>query len=134
MPENHRYNLTMKSFLTYTAIIEALTGLGLIIVPSKVVLILFETELNSWLEIILSMVAGAAIFSLALACWFFRQQSGAFIVIRAMLFYNFAVASILLYGALGLGFRGPVLWLVVIFHFLQSAICILYMNRKNNAH
>jgi hypothetical protein len=124
----------MKSFLIYTAIIEALTGLGLIIVPSKVVSLLFEVELNGPLEIILSMVAGAAIFSLALACWFFRLQSGAFIAIRAMLFYNFAVASILLYGALGLGFRGPALWIVVIFHFFQTAICILYMNRKNNAH
>jgi hypothetical protein len=124
----------MKSFLTYTAIIEALTGLGLIIIPSKVVLILLETELNGSLEVILSMVAGAAIFSLALACWFFRLRSGVSITIRAMLFYNFAVASILLYGALGLGFKGAVLWLVIIFHFFQSVICILYINKKNSAH
>ena len=124
----------MKSFLTYTAIIEALTGLGLIIIPSKVVTLLLEANLNGSLEIILSMVAGAAVFSLALACWFFRMQSGAFIAIRAMLFYNFAVASILLYGALGLGFKGSVLWLVIIFHFFQSVICILYINKKNNAY
>jgi hypothetical protein len=107
----------MKSFLTYTAIIEALTGLGLIIVPSKVVLLLLETEINGSLEIILSMVAGAAIFSLALACWFFRLQSGAAIAIRAMLYYNFSLASILLYGALRLGFRGSVLRLVIFYHF-----------------
>jgi hypothetical protein len=124
----------MKKFLTYTAIIEALTGLGLIIIPSKVVLLLLGTEMNGSLEIILSMVAGAAIFSLALACWFFRLQSGAPIAIRAMLFYNFAVASILLYGALQLGFRGSVLWLVIIFHFFQSVICILYVKKKNDAH
>jgi len=122
----------MKSFLTYTAVIEALTGLGLIVIPYRVVLLLFEKELNGPLEIIVSMVGGAAIFSLALGCWFSRLQMGALIILRTMLFYNFAVASILLYSILGLGFSGFVLWFVIIFHFFQSVICFIYLNRKNN--
>ena len=124
----------MKSFLTYSAIIEALTGLGLLIVPSKVVLILLESELNGPLEIILSMVAGAAIFSLALICWFSRLQTAPLTAVRGMLFYNFAVASILLYGVWGLGFKGFALWLVIIFHFVQTVICILFINKRMNAH
>ncbi len=52
----------MKSFLIYTAVIEALAGFGLIITPSKVVsLLLVAMELHGSLESILSMVAGAAI-------------------------------------------------------------------------
>jgi hypothetical protein len=124
----------MKKFLTYTAIIEALTGIGLLVIPSKVVSILLESELDGSLEIILSMVAGAAIFSLALGCWFSRVQPAALTMVRAMLFYNFAVATILLYGALGLGFKGPALWLVIIFHYFQTVICILYIKKKNDAH
>jgi len=124
----------MKSFLAYTAIIEALTGLGLLIFPSRVVRILLETELNGSLEIILSMVAGAAICSLALNCWFSRQHAAALIAVRAMLFYNFAVASILLYGAWGLGFKGFALWLVIIFHFIQTVICIFFINKRSNAY
>jgi hypothetical protein len=124
----------MKSFLTYTAMIEALTGLGLLIVPSKVVLILFESELNGSLAIIFSMIAGAAIFSLALICWLFRMQKAALTMVKAMLFYNFVVATILLYGALGLGFKGPALWLVIIFHFFQTAICLLHIYKRKNAH
>jgi hypothetical protein len=124
----------MKSFLTYTAIIEALTGLGLLIIPSKVVLILLESELNGSLEIILSMVAGAAIFSLALNCWFSRMQQAALTMVRAMLFYNFVVATIFLYAVLGLGFKGPALWLVIIFHFFQTVICLLYIYKRQNAN
>ena len=124
----------MKYFFTYSAIVEALTGLGLLIVPSKVVLILLDTELNGPLEIILSMVAGAAIFSLALICWFSRLQTVPLIAVRGMLFYNFAVAFILLYGARGLGFKGFVLWLAIIFHFIQTGICVLFINKRKNAH
>ena len=124
----------MKSFLTYSAIIEALTGLGLLIVPSKVVLILLETELNAPLDIILSMVAGAAIFSLALICWFFRLQTASLISVKGMLFYNVAVASVLLYGAWGLGFKGFALWLVIVFHFIQTVICVFFINKRKNAH
>jgi hypothetical protein len=54
--------------------------------------------------------------------------------VRGMLFYNFAVASILLYGVWGLGFKGFALWLVIIFHFIQTVICILFINKKKNTH
>jgi hypothetical protein len=124
----------MKSFFTYTAIIEALTGLGLIFVPSRITLLLFETTLSNSLEIVMSMIAGAAIFSLALYCWFSRLSTNPLIAIRTMLIYNFAVAAVILYGALALGFKGPALWLVIIFHFFQTAICALFLNKKKNAH
>jgi hypothetical protein len=124
----------MKSYLTYSSIIEALTGLGLLIAPSKVVLLLLETELSGSLEIILAMIAGAAIFSLALTCWLSRADAAAPVAIKTLLFYNFAVAAILLYGAVGLGFKSPALWLVIIFHFLQTVVGILIINKKSKAH
>ena len=124
----------MKTFLTYSAIIEAITGLALIFAPSKTVGILLETETNGPLEITLAMVAGAAIFSLAIFCWLFKKHSGARLAIKAMSFYNFSVAGILLYATLGLGFTGAALWLVIVFHFIQTAIGILLINKKQNAN
>ena len=52
-----------KFFFTYTGIIEALTGLGLLMVPAKVARLLLGAELRGSLEIILAMVAGAAILT-----------------------------------------------------------------------
>src|SRR5450755_2033548 len=99
-----------KTFLTYTAIIEAITGLALIAVPSRAALLLLQTDLTGSLELILAMVGGAAIFSLALGSWLARANAAAVTMVKVLIFYNFAVASILLYGALGLGFNGPALW------------------------
>jgi|SRR5450432_237655 hypothetical protein len=124
----------MKSFLTYSAIIEAITGLALIFAPSKTILILLKAETNGSLEMTLAMVAGVAIFSLAIFCWLIRRHSSALLAIKSMSFYNFAVAAILLYATLGLGFTGPALWLVIVFHFIQTAIGILLINKKQNAN
>jgi hypothetical protein len=124
----------MKSFLTYSAIIEAITGLALIFAPSKTILILLKAETNGSLEMTLAMVAGAAIFSLAIFCWLIRRHSSAPLAIKSMSFYNFAVAAILLYATLGMGFTGPALWLVIVFHFIQTAIGILLINKKQNAN
>jgi hypothetical protein len=119
-----------KTFLTYTSIIEALTGLALIAVPARAAILLLETELSGSLEIILAMVGGAAIFSLALGCWLARQNAAADTLVKALLFYNFAVATILLYGALGLGFKGPALWAVIIFHYFQTIVSLWIIQKK----
>ena len=111
-----------KSFLTYSAIVEALTGIGLIFAPSTVAAILLKTELVNPLERLLAMVAGAAISSLALSAWITRLSSNPSAVIKMLLLYNAAVTAVLLYGILALGFGGIVLWTIILFHFIQSAI------------
>jgi hypothetical protein len=120
----------MKSFLTYTAVIEALTGLALLAVPSKAAWLLLETELSGPLEIILAMVAGAAILSLAFTSWLTRKKTTGLDSVRMLLFYNFALTSILLYAALGLGFKGPALWGVIIFHLFQTIMSIRIIQKK----
>jgi hypothetical protein len=119
-----------KTFLTYTAIIEAITGLALIAVPSRAALLLLQTDLSGSLELILAMVGGAAIFSLALGSWLARANAAAVTIVKMLIFYNFAVASILLYGALGLGFNGPALWVVIIFHYFQTILSLRIIQKK----
>jgi hypothetical protein len=117
----------IKSFLTYTAVVEVLIGIALMVVPSSAALLLFEEALSGSLATVLAMVAGAAIFSLALFCWFARVQPAAFIAVKVLLFYNVVLSFVLLYGALGLGFKGVVLWLAIIFHFYQTIVSIILL-------
>jgi hypothetical protein len=120
----------MKTFLTYSAIIEALTGLGLIIVPKVLVNTIFATDLNSTLATLLCMLAGVAIFSIAWAAWMVRPDIHPKIEVKMLLFYNAAVFLVLLYGALQFGFGGMVLWCVIIFHFVQTVISIMILKKK----
>ena len=113
----------MKNFLTYTAIIEAITGLGLMIIPSTVARILLNSKLEGPVATLLAMIGGAAIFSLALGAWFNRSNSHVLLGVRMLMFYNALVTLILLFGILKMGVGGLVLWIVVIFHFAQTVIC-----------
>ncbi len=120
----------MKIYLTYTAIFEGLTGFGLIFIPATVVRLLCATALNGPIAILLAMVAGAAIFSLALVSWLARSIVRPSIEVNMLLFYNASVTLILFYGALKLGFGGMVLWTVIVLHFVQTIISFLILPKK----
>jgi hypothetical protein len=113
-----------KIFLSYSAIIEGLTGFGLIFAPSTVAAVLFRTDLNNASAKLFAMVAGAAICYLALDAWLIRSVGSSSTVIKLLVFYNAAVAFVLLYGIMVLGFGGFVLWAVIIFHLIQSVIAL----------
>ena len=119
-----------KIFFTYTAIIEALTGLGLIIAPATVARLLLGAELSGALAVVLAMVAGAAICSIALFSWLSRSNAFVVVVLPVLLFYNFAVSIILLYASLGFGYKGIPLWGVIIFHLAQSAFCVILLKKQ----
>jgi hypothetical protein len=119
-----------RLFFTYTAIVEALSGLGLLIIPGTVARILLGAELSAPLEIVLAMVAGAATCSIALLSWLSRSDPNARVGFISLLFYNFAVSLILLYAALGLGFKGIPLWGVIIFHFFQTVYGLVLLRKQ----
>src|SRR5664279_566481 len=121
-----------RSFLTYTAIIEGLTGLALIFAPSTVARLLFEADLNAPLEIVLALIGGAAIFTLALGCWLSRVDSAlTAVILKMLLFYNVVIAIFLLYAIFSLGFKGPALWLIIAFHSFQAILGVVLMRKKD---
>jgi hypothetical protein len=120
----------IKTFLAYSAVIEALTGLALILVPARVALMLFETEITSPLEILLAMIGGVAILSLAWGAWLARSNAFALTAVKIFLLYNAAVALVILYGALELGFKGIPIWVVIVFHTYQSFVCLIIMQKN----
>jgi hypothetical protein len=126
----------MKSLFTITALIEAGTGVALVLAPSAVVLILLGSPLDSPASVVLGRILGAALFALGAACWLARADihgQAAAGLNWAMLLYNSAVALLLGYARIDSGTSGVALWPTVIVHSTLAAWCIacLLIGRRN---
>jgi len=120
---------TMKPLLTTTAIVEALTGMGLIAAPSFIVSLLVGSPLDGAEAITLARIAGAALISIAMACWFSRNNAAASGVVKAILFYNIAGAVVFLYGAIGYKLSGVGLWPAVLLHAGLALWCFVSLGQ-----
>ncbi|HQR94850.1 MAG TPA: hypothetical protein PLZ97_15970, partial [Sediminibacterium sp.] len=106
----------MKSLLTVTALIEGATGLALIFVPSLVVSSLLGTTLIDPTAFLLAKLAGVALITIGLACWFSRTELLSKVMVKAMLGYNLFSISLLVYSALIENLYGQGLWPAVLLH------------------
>jgi hypothetical protein len=116
----------MKPLLKLTALIEVATGLGFVAVPALVVRLLLGSDLLG-AGIPLGRVAGVALLSLGIACWFasFETPSRAARgIVSAMTIYNLGAAVIL--GAAGIQSQpaGIGLWPAVILHAVMTVWCV----------
>jgi hypothetical protein len=112
--------------LKITAIIEGLTGLGLMAVPGFIVHLLLNADIAG-AAIPLGRVAGVALFALSVACWLASydvQSRAGRGVVSAMAIYNFG--AVLILGAAGLQMQptGIALWPAVIIHVGMAIWCI----------
>ena len=115
----------MKSLLILTALFEIVTGLALIAFPSVTVSLLLGTSLNEPSGILLGRIGGAALIALAITCWLSRDEGhSAFIITKALVFYNFAAALLLVYGALIEKFSGLGLWPAATLHIAFLIWCV----------
>jgi hypothetical protein len=124
----------MKTLLTVTAIIEAGAGLALLAVPSVTASLLLGSPLDLPAAANLARVGGAAILALSIVCWRARHDTRGLALrglIAALLFYNFAVAAVLVFASLRDGLHGVLLWPAVVFHLAMGAWCITSVPRKD---
>jgi hypothetical protein len=70
---------------------------------------------------ITGMLAGAAILSLAAICWLLRDIPDPQKLIKGLLFYNFAIITIALYGVFCFGLTGIGLWVMILTHVVLQA-------------
>jgi hypothetical protein len=105
----------MKRLLAFTAIVEAATGLALIIVPSLVGRLLFGAEFTGVANPA-ARVTGIALLALGVACW---PSSTAFC---GMLTYSALATLYLLFLAIRGEWIGPLLWPVVLLHGLLTVL------------
>ncbi|MGO8926713.1 MAG: hypothetical protein ACLQU3_07485 [Limisphaerales bacterium] len=118
----------MKSLLIVIALLEAVTGVALIVAPAPPVLLLVGAALDTTGGLLVARVAGAALLALGLACWLARndrQGSAARGIVAAMLLYNVAAVAVLVYAGLGLKLSAIGLWPAVVLHGALACWCVV---------
>jgi len=116
----------MKHLLALTAIIEAATGLALMVVPTIVVKLLLGEEISG-AGIPLGRVAGVALLALGVACWLAigdTKNRAAKGLVVAMLIYNLGVAIILSVAGIQSHLVGIALWPAVMLHAAMGVWCV----------
>jgi hypothetical protein len=116
-----------KLLLSVTGVIEAATGLALLLAPDLLVQVLLRAVPDTPVGTTAARIAGAAVLSLAVACWLARGDvtaKAAKGLVTAMLFYNFAVVAILVLEWLRQGTSGIAFWPVVAGHIALGVWCV----------
>jgi hypothetical protein len=122
----------MSRLLKLTALIEAATGVALMVVPSVVVRLLLGSPLDTSAAVILGRVAGVALFALGVACRLARddaQSRAARGLVAAMLLYNVATVAVLAFAGIGFGLHGAALWPAVVLHAVMAVWCVACLRR-----
>jgi hypothetical protein len=117
----------MKTLQIVSAMIELGAGLALLSYPSVAVEFLVGAPLEGPPALTVGRVCGAALLTLAVACWLARgdaQSRAANGLVAAMLLYDVDVAAILAFAAIGKGLYGVALWPAVILHAAMSVWCV----------
>lgn len=122
-----------KPLFIATSMIELGTGLALLVSPALVASILIGAPFDTPADSVVGRVAGAALLALGLACWHARDDEhsrAATGLIASMLFYNAAVAALLVYAGIGLRLSGIGLWPAVVLHLAMAAWCLVCLVKK----
>lgn len=109
----------MNRMLKVTAIIEAATGVALMVDPPIVTRLLLGIEVSG-VAIALGRVGGLGLLSLGLACWPGNEPARP--AFRAMLTYNLLATLYLLYLGIRGEWVGLLLWPAVVVHGAIAAL------------
>ena len=116
----------MKRLLIISAVIEALIGASLLVLPAFTASMLLGVPLNSPAGFVAARIGGAALGALAIACWNARkgERTGPGMgVVAAMLFYNFAAVAVLVWAGIRLDLWSPLLWPTILLHLALGTWC-----------
>lgn len=119
--------LSKKHLLALTALVEAATGLALLIVPGIVFGVLLGVARPSPEALLVGMVAGAALVAIGVSCWPGRadpwslSQQG---LLYGVLYYDVAASILLAYAGSALHMAGVLLWPAVVLHAALAVWCL----------
>ena len=121
----------LKNLLALGALLEAATGLGLLITPSLLVPLLLGAEITGT-GIVMSRFCGIGLVALGAACWPRTMPGGA---LCGMLTYNALAALFLIYLGLRGEWNGLLLWPAAILHVVLACLfaAAWFNERKSRA-
>lgn len=124
-----------RALLSITAVVEAATGLAVLLAPSLLVESLLGAPPDMPVGVTVSRVAGGALLALGLACWSARSDATANGLVASMLLYNLSTITVLLLAGTGHGIAGTAFWPVVVVHTVLAAWCLACLAvRSPRAH
>jgi hypothetical protein len=127
----------MKNLLVVTALLEAVTGVALMVSPALPVSLLVGATLDTPGGLVVARVAGAALLALGLVCWLARDDGhsrAGRAIVAAILLYNVTAAGVLVYAGLGLKLSAIGLWPAVGLHAalaLWSALSLRFTKAQS---
>jgi hypothetical protein len=104
--------------LAFACVVEAATGLGLVVAPALAARLLLGSELEG-IAALVGQVAGITVIALAIACW---PQAGNTRAYAGMLTYGTLIALLLAEAGSTGAASGTLLWPAVIYHVVMSAL------------
>ena len=115
--------MNARALINFSAVVESLTGLSLLLLPALVIRLMLGSDLDQ-AGYAVARIFGVALISLSVAAWETPE-----IVIRkntriGICLFNIGAAVLLATVALYAGLSGPLLWPIAAFHGLIGAAMI----------
>jgi len=122
-----------RTLLIVTVLVETPIGVMLLASPALVVAFLLGVSLDAPAASIVGRVAGAALLSLAGACWLARDDGPSRArrgLVAAMLLYNCTAGAVLAHAGAVAGFVGVLMWPAVAVHAALMVWCIACLRSR----
>jgi hypothetical protein len=122
--------MAMRQLLGPAAVLEAITGLALMIHPTLVTRLLFGSGVSG-VGMALSRIAGIALLALGVACWPSREAgNGGTPAVQGMLAYSVLVTIYLVYLGGVAQLAGVLLWPAVAAHAVLTLLLIAVWRKE----
>lgn len=123
----------IASFLSATAAVEIVAGLFMVILPDRLLPLLFGIDQFAPETLLISRWVGVALLAIGVVSGLARDDSGG-VALRAVLvgilIYDVAAAMLLVYAAFGTQMAGPALWPAVVLHSALAVWCVLCLRSQ----
>jgi hypothetical protein len=114
-----------SSLFVITALLEAATGLALLVLPSIPLWLLLDVGEPTPETLLVGRVAGAALLAIGTNCWLARNERfGQGGLLAGVLLYDVVAAVLLAYAGLFLKTIGIILWPAVAVHTALGGWCL----------
>lgn len=124
--------MNARSLLTMTAVLEGLTGLALLAIPSATVTLLLGQGPETPRATVVARLAGTALLAIAVTCAAAsrRMPNEQGSLLLGLLVYNVSVPLLLVASALHAGLQGPGVWAASLAHALLLAWCVTCLRER----